>query len=357
MKTLYLFFTLFILSQLNAQDEFITFTATDSNISGNAAIIDHPYLNDNPEAVLVVSHLWNPLGEGGVYNTIATGVFYSTDFNKWVIYNLDATAFPPNTSFFIYIPGSIYGVVHTVASAGVYSILDYSGINNDEEACVVVSPTYSASVGYINENVGLWYGDTNQWNLYYESGNSFEAQEKFMIAITGENQVPYRHVATASTIDGNWTRIDHPMLNDNPNAQFVFLHNWGAQDDPENVIYDEVAGAWYDGSKWAIFSEDLSAFPENAMFNLVIDATTMGIDEVEMVKTTFFPNPVIDEIHFSSPFKIEEIHIYNMAGEELIKAKGTASMETLNISKLTSGVYVVIIKTEKGTESFKMIKK
>lgn len=357
MKTLYLFLMIFMLSQLNAQDEFITFTATDSNISLDAAIIDHPYLNDNPNAILVVSHVWNPGGEGGVYNTTATGVHYSNTFNKWLIYNLDSTDFIPNTSFFIYIPGPIYGAVHTVASAGIYSILDYSGINGDDEACVVVSPNYSSVVGYINENVGLWYGDTNQWNLYYEGGTPFQEDEKFMIAITGENQVPYRHVATASTISGNWTTIDHPMLNDNPNAKFTFLHNWGAQDDPENVLYDEVAGAWYDGSRWAIYNEDISAFPENAMFNLVIDATTMGTTDVEMVKATFYPNPVIDEIHFNSPYKIEEIQIFNMAGERLVSTKGTAPTETLNISQLSSGVYVAIIKTEKGVESLKVIKK
>src|SRR5690606_10861707 len=263
----------------------------------------------------------------GVYNTKATGVFYSTDLNKWVIYNLDSDTFSPGTSFFIYIPEPAYGAVHTVASAGSYSILDYAGINGDDEACVVVSPNFSSVVGYVNENVGLWYGGTNQWNLYYESGTPFEAGEKFMVTIAGNNQVPYRHVATASNITSNWTTIDHPMLNDNPNAKFVFLHNWGAQDDPENVIYDEVAGAWYDGSRWGIYSEDLSAFPENAMFNLIIDATTMGTTEVEMVKTTFYPNPVIDEIHFTSASKIEEIQMFNMAGERLVSTKGAATTE------------------------------
>src|SRR5690606_15839886 len=158
MKALYLFLMIFMLSQLNAQDEFFTFTATDENISFNAAVIDHPYLNNNPDAILVVSHLWNIPGEGGVYNTKATGVFYSTDLNKWVIYNLDSDTFSPGTSFFIYIPEPAYGAVHTVASAGSYSILDYAGINGDDEACVVVSPNFSSVVGYVNENVGLWYG-------------------------------------------------------------------------------------------------------------------------------------------------------------------------------------------------------
>lgn len=132
----------------------------------------------------------------------------------------------------------------------------------------------------------------------------------------------------------------------------------GAQGETSNVIYDQVPGAWYDGSRWCIYNENTTPFIENITFNLIIDATTMGVEDSELNKTTVFPNPMVNEVNFSSKDKIEEIRLYDMTGRELMKNLSNPSNQIkLDVSKLPSGIYVAVIKTNRAVETAKILKK
>jgi hypothetical protein len=63
-----------------------------ANITGNYTIIDHPHCNNQPGALLFVTHNFNPSGQGFTYDNNALGVFYKTsepNLNKWGIYHED----------------------------------------------------------------------------------------------------------------------------------------------------------------------------------------------------------------------------------------------------------------------------
>ena len=77
------------------------------------------------------------------------------------------------------------------------------------------------------------------------------------------------HKATAPNITSNWTTLDHPLTNGNPNAIVVITPNWnpggvGGTYDNHNI------GVWYDDRKWAIFNQDLTAMPVDAAFNVYV---------------------------------------------------------------------------------------
>ena len=73
--------------------------ATRENILGNWTYLDHPLINDNPNAILYVTQNWNPGGEGGGYNDHPIGVWYHTDRSKWAIFNEDRAAMPVGADF------------------------------------------------------------------------------------------------------------------------------------------------------------------------------------------------------------------------------------------------------------------
>lgn len=73
--------------------------ATFENISGNSTHLDHPLTNGNPNAVVSVTHSWNPGGGPGVYNDHNIGVWYDAGVRKWAIYNEDRAAMPQNVCF------------------------------------------------------------------------------------------------------------------------------------------------------------------------------------------------------------------------------------------------------------------
>ena len=73
--------------------------ATPKNISVNSTYLDSPLTDGNPNAVLMVTHNWNPGGSSGKYNDHPIGVWYDPDRGKWAIFNEDRAAMPVGADF------------------------------------------------------------------------------------------------------------------------------------------------------------------------------------------------------------------------------------------------------------------
>ena len=73
--------------------------ATHENTSENSTYLDAPPTEGNPNAVLVVTHNWNPGGSPGKYNDHPIGVWYDRDRGKWAIFNQDRAAMPVGADF------------------------------------------------------------------------------------------------------------------------------------------------------------------------------------------------------------------------------------------------------------------
>ncbi len=79
------------------------------------------------------------------------------------------------------------------------------------------------------------------------------------------------HRAAAGNIVANWTDIDHPLANGNPEAVLFAMPNWNPggvggtyNDHPVRVLYDQRVG------RWVVFNEDLASMPESASFNVLM---------------------------------------------------------------------------------------
>lgn len=354
MKTIFTSFLICLFALVNAQADSFIHKATSANISSAATYLDHPRLNNNPNAEFVVSHLWNTQGSSGVFNNKILGLYY--DGVKWYIYNQDYTDFIPNSSFFVYIPSDDKGAQFTVTSSNLndgYADLDYVELNNNPNAVVATNPIFT---NYYNKNVGVWYTGS-KWSLYNENATYLEIGQKFMVVFPETDETKHLHISSASNTYDNITKIDHPLLNNNPNAKFVFMHNWGESGHDYNITYDKVVGAWYDGSRWCLFNQDATTFPSNIAFNIIIDGSSMGIEEAEMISSKAYPNPMINEVTIESKNLINEIQVFNILGKEVLKSSQKSKQVKLDVSSLTSGSYLFKIHTVSGVETQKLIKK
>jgi len=71
-----------------------------TNTSGQITYLNHPDANNNPDAIVFVTQIYNPGGTAnGVYNDHNVGVYYSSGQNKWSVYNEDLVAMPAGASF------------------------------------------------------------------------------------------------------------------------------------------------------------------------------------------------------------------------------------------------------------------
>lgn len=343
-----------------AQDYMFVHTATNANSVSDLTLMDHPMLNNNPNAQMVVSHAWNPPGNSGTYNTHRSGLFYSGGDQKWGIYNEDGGAIEIGTSYFVYIEQGTEMFEH-IADAGnqgtsdSYTVLNHPDLNGNPDAQVVSTTYYNPNSSRNDATYGTWY-DGSSWIIYKEDLSAIEFGDAFIVAINSPTTIPYRHVASASTISSNWTVISHPDLDGNPDARFVFFHNWGETGQPSNVIVDEILGAWYTGSNWAIFTEDLSAFPQDAEFDLLIYNEDLGTDTFTDIEAAVAPNPIRTAATFSAMDVIDTITITNIAGQQIMEIKGTDTQQEIDLSNLASGQYFAHVQTSMGSEVIKLIK-
>ena len=243
--------------------------ATADNITGSATIVDHPLINNDPTAVIIATPNWNPGGVGGTSNNHPIAVTYF--ITKWLIVNQDASVMPGYAAFNVLVPkAGPNAFVHTATATNTflnYTLIDNPLTNGKPNAKILVTPKDTAN----SRPVGVWYNGT-KWSIFNQDGASMPVGVSFHVFVIPETYAgAFVHQATAANISGNYTVIDHPLINGNPNAIVFVTQNWN----PGNVggtYNNHNIGIWYSSSqqKWAIFNQDLAAMPVDAAFNVLV---------------------------------------------------------------------------------------
>ncbi len=92
------------------------------------------------------------------------------------------------------------------------------------------------------------------------------------------------------------------------------------------------------------------------IFTESVDDTDVSVYDVNVDRYSFVsPNPASDVVTVQSSFKIREIEIHNSLGQVVLRKEGSQNIETIDVSMLESGVYVVRIKTQRGFANKKLI--
>lgn len=86
------------LRRLDARVTGFLHKSTAANITSNWTCIDNPASNGDPNALVYITHNYNPGGSGGSYAPYPLGVWYYT--GKWCIYYQDTSkAMPAGINF------------------------------------------------------------------------------------------------------------------------------------------------------------------------------------------------------------------------------------------------------------------
>ena len=175
--------------------------------------------------------------------------------------------------------------------------------------------------------------------------------------------IVFRHEATPASNGyvSNGTLIDHPLLNNKPNASFVFTHYWDAPGYPNSaVIIDKTMGTWYSPSqnKWVIYTEDATPMVDYAVFNIVAPTTTTGIsvEENTLADVSLYPNPVEDVLRITSQEKIIKLSVFNLLGQEVKTIEPLQSSFEIDLSSLEMGVYLVNMQAAEHSGTYKIMK-
>jgi len=305
MKKLVLFITFLLTAFIGFSqggDVLFVHTVTAGNTVGPITYIDHPLLNDNPDAILIITH--SLAGDGSVdYNNKPTGIYYTNgSIHKWGIYNEDSSDMAVSNSFNVYIPGTKATAFETISTGGdSFFYIDNALTNNKPDLKLIITHNFGSAGPYFPINLGVWYSNTeNKWSIFaQDEATEIPVGAKFNVLAIPSNvgynfDVSFIHNATAaSQTSNNGTAIDHPLLNNNPDAKIMVTHF----DDTGITSFNHTLTTYYNSAvnRWKIVTEDTPVDFEGFAFNVVLSLPAPDNDLCENATTLNLGGSFADE--------------------------------------------------------------
>lgn len=144
--------------------------------------------------------------------------------------------------------------------SGHITTIDNPLTNGNPNLILLISQEYGK---YNTSQVGVWYSG-GKWKIYNEDKTPIPQNTSFNVVALPPSSNAFNHTANYNNIESNWTTINHPDCNNNPNAVIMVTQNW------KSTYNTGAIGVWYNGSKWAIFNQDESDMPQGVSFNVVV---------------------------------------------------------------------------------------
>ena len=330
-----------------AQDRGFVHTTSASNILNNVTLIDSPELNNNPEVFFLFCQRY--LGND---NNNPTGIWY--DGSRWAIFNENGAPIPEGIQFNIYLPDPINNSVEIVIADGSNTTGNSLDLEQFSQINYLFYNTYYNPNEISNPNTyGNYFFETNRF-IYAENENPIPIGAAFFVMFgSTSHSIIYTETSSSANITGNTMILDHPSLNNNPDAIFIFSHYWGFPTDQNQVLLPYVTETYYNTSinRWTIYAYGATNFPENITIDYMIPLETLSNIENQSILNSIeiYPNPVGNILHIKSDYEIESIEVFNKKGQKVIeKLPFFDNGRKLNVSVLESGVYILKFYLEDG---------
>lgn len=161
------------------------------NTNANSTYLDHPSANDNPDAFVLITPVWEPEGSE-VNNARPIGVWYNVERARWAIYNQDLSLMPSGAVFNVTVSEQPGGAlfVHRVASEEVpdnTTYLDHPLTNGEPEAILQVTPNWNPGGRggvYDDHPVGTFYDpDEKKWAVFNQDAAPMPNGAAFNVAV------------------------------------------------------------------------------------------------------------------------------------------------------------------------------
>lgn len=83
---------------------------------------------------------------------------------------------------------------------------------------------------------------------------------------------------------------------------------------------------------------------------------TLGLEEHKLQGFKLYPNPTKNIISMESEKVLNEVKVFNLAGQELMKLEPNKSQTNVDLSAMASGFYFIKVTTDSGSGTYKVLK-
>ncbi|MBA5630250.1 T9SS type A sorting domain-containing protein [Moheibacter lacus] len=93
------------------------------------------------------------------------------------------------------------------------------------------------------------------------------------------------------------------------------------------------------------------------VYEIVATCETLGVSDMDAFDFAYYPNPVKDVLNINSKKQVENIAVFNLAGQQVL-VKSQIANGQINVASLPTGVYIFKATLQGGqVETFKIVKK
>jgi len=160
--------------------------------------------------------------------------------------------------------------IHKVGAATTASNLNDRGLDSNPTAIIMLTANFEGSSVYSPVPLAVNYS-SGRWSVVNQDGTALPANANYNIYYTVPGPRAYRHTATTTnTYLGTsvyTTTLDHPLLNDKPNARMVATKVRGT-----STANSSSFGLFYSDGRWRIYHQTVGRLiAPGTEFNIIID--------------------------------------------------------------------------------------
>ena len=267
------------IAHADTQASHFIWTATSSNTSGNATLINNLATDGEPGALLFVTPNFDPGGVNGGYDNSPIGVYYDSSAGtsgEWGVFNENSTTMPAGTSFNVFVVPAATSDAFTVTASGSNSggdgvLVDSTATNNTPDAVLQATQVYN---GAYNDNVAGVYYDSPEWGVFNEGNATMVVGTKYNVLVGPADG------GKTKTLDGTKTNIAAAgggavSLNGtsatagDSNAFILDTPVWNPKAACGCVYDTSQTGVSYFPSQWNVFNQSADTMLPKTDFNLM----------------------------------------------------------------------------------------
>ena len=148
--------------------------------------------------------------------------------------------------------------------------------------------------------------------------------------------------------------IYHPSLGDQPLFIKDVLIDNGVEINTDDGLLGTAISISPNGKYIAGWVNGAPMYSEGWM--IYLDDLILGTNNVSQTSITHYPNPVENILYLNSKDAIDSVAIYTITGQKVSNVTFNENRNEVNLSNLSSGLYLVKVSSNGSVENFKVVK-
>jgi hypothetical protein len=295
----------------------------------------------NPTAALVGYNVWIRVENNAVgYNGIRCFLLVQQPLT---VYPLPNPIITTNNGFnTVYVDGSNNVVQPLLLDSGVTGNYSYQWYLNGTLIAVATNSTYEVNTATAN-NESRSYSVSVQNN----SSTGCSTTSSSFLVLQSNGVTPPSGLTSQSFAPG--ATLANIVVNGTNVQWYASATNKMTTSTPLPLNTPLVDGTTYYATQTIGGIESVARLP-------VTVHITLGVDDNEIFPIRYAPNPVKDTLTLQSSVVLKSVTVYTMVGQKVLEQNVDGTAITIDLSRLTTGNYILKVQGETGQKTLRIIK-